>query len=404
MRDILNIGLIGIGGFGSQYVKLLLEEGERRGVVFVGAVDPLPEASPYCAMLEERGVPVFPSISDFYSRISADLMVICSPIHFHSEQGALAMEQGSHVLCEKPVSATVQEALELIRVRDITGRLFAVGFQWAYDPAFRQLKSAVLQSKLGKPKRLSSLVLWPRDTGYFARPWAGRIKTKEGRWVWDSIVNNAAAHFLHAMLHLLGKSEELSAWPVKVTAELYRANSIENFDTAALRVVTEDEVEICFYASHAVRDTVGPVFRFEFEEGTVFYNDPTVPESRATLLVRYRNGTVTEFGKPSHNSLEKLWVVVDAIRGRGAIPCPLESGLAHTTCVQGVQESMPDIRMFPSSLINRTGNPVLVWVEGLAETLFSCYQMGLLPFELSVPWARQGVPVRLSTYLSHLRQ
>lgn len=129
MRDVLKIGLTGIGGFGSQYVKVLLEEGDVRGVEFVGTADPLPEASPYCAMLEERGVPVFPSMSDFYSRISADLMVICSPIHFHAEQGVLAMEEGSHVLCEKPVSVTVQEALELIHVRDRTGRLFAVGFQ-----------------------------------------------------------------------------------------------------------------------------------------------------------------------------------------------------------------------------------------------------------------------------------
>lgn len=254
----------------------------------------------------------------------------------------------------------------------------------------------MLQEKFGNPKRLSSLVLWPRDTVYFARPWAGRIKTNEGRWVWDSIVNNAAAHFLHAMLHLLGKSEELSAWPVEVTAELYRANSIDNFDSAALRVITEDGVEICFYASHAVRDTGGPVFRFEFEEGTVFYDDPRVPESKGTLLVRYRNGTIAEFGRPSHNSLEKLWVVVDAVKGKGSIPCPLESAIAHTICVQGAQESMPTIGIFPASLINRAGNPVLVWVEGLAETLLSCYQKGVLPFELSVPWARQGVPVRLS--------
>ncbi|GAB4224241.1 MAG: Gfo/Idh/MocA family oxidoreductase [Spirochaetales bacterium] len=397
-RNRLKIGLVGIGGYGGEYAELLMKEAESRGVCFAGAVDPAPEASPCWQDMQEQGIPLFSSLEEFYAHASADLMVISSPIQFHAEQGILAMERGSHVLCEKPLCATVQEATRLLQVRERTGKLYAVGFQWAYDPAFQRLKRDVLAGRLGAPRRLSTLVLWPRDTAYFSRSWAARIRTKDGRWVLDSIANNAAAHFLHAMLHLTGRKEERSARPIQVQAELYRVNAIENFDTAAIRVLTEEGGEICFLASHAVRDKAGPVFRFEFEEGTVFYDDPEVPQSRDTLWFMHRNGTGIDYGKPDHRSLKKLWDVVDAIRGKGSVPCPIESAMNHTICVNGAQESMREIGTFPPERIRRTGNPPIVWVEGLAEALFSCYRKGVLPSDLSIPWARQGFPVPLDSY------
>jgi hypothetical protein len=56
-----------------------------------------------------------------------------------------------------------------------------------------------------------------------------------GLGIFDSPANNATAHFLHNMFYLLGATRETSAAPAVVQAELYRANAIENFDTAAIR-------------------------------------------------------------------------------------------------------------------------------------------------------------------------
>ncbi len=388
------IGIVGIGGYGTRYVEIVLDAGEQHGVVFSGAIDPMPETSPYVEELKKRHIPIYPSLAKFNEQNKADLIVICSPIHYHAEQGTLAMEHGSHVLCEKPLCATIQEAQTLLNVRNQTGRTFAVGFQWAYDPAFRRLKADVLAGKLGKPNGLYSLVLWPRSTKYFARPWAGRMKTTDGKWVLDSVANNAAAHFLHAMLHLIGPEETTSSFPQELIAELYRANEIETFDTIAMRLVTETGVEVGFYASHAVIEERGPLFRFEFERGTVFYNDPLVPESREKLVLKTHSGRIIDYGTPSHSSLQKLWVVVDSIRNGGAILCPIESALAHTVCVHGAHTSMPEVVLFPARWVHRDRE--LLWVEGLNETLLSCYQMGMLPSELKVSWARQGKKVYLS--------
>ena len=89
------------------------------------------------------------------------------------------------------------------------------------------------------------------------------------RWILDSIANNAAAHFLHNMFYVLGGGLNRSAVLRQVTAELYRANAIENFDTAAIRAVTAGGVETLFLATHATGSTLGPNLCYEFERATI---------------------------------------------------------------------------------------------------------------------------------------
>ena len=61
---------------------------------------------------------------------------------------------------------------------------------------------------------------------------------RDGRWVMDSPAANALSHFLQLPLYLLGPSMNQAATPVKVEAELYRANSIENYDTCSIRATS----------------------------------------------------------------------------------------------------------------------------------------------------------------------
>lgn len=394
----ISVLLIGIGGYGNNYVRGMLEEGESHNAELVGAVDPYPEGCRYLNELKDRGITIFSNLEDFYANNSADLAVISSPIQFHCRQTCISLEYNSNVLCEKPVSATVQEVDQMIEARDRTGLTVAVGFQWAYDPPFQSLKKDVMDGLLGRPKRLKTLVLWPRDTMYYKRVWAGKKRDTDGSWILDSVANNATAHFLHNMLHLLGKKEELSANPIEVTAELYRANPIENFDTSAIKIMIDVGAEILFYASHAVKNLFGPIFLYEFEDAIVAYNEPSFPESSNKLIARFKDGRIKEYGTPNHGSIRKLWVIMDVIRGLGNNPCPLESAKAHTLCINGAQDSMPDIVDFPNEIIRREGDPIINWVEGLEDVLKDCYKNWILPSEANVTWAKRGKRISLIDY------
>jgi len=215
---------------------VLLSEGPGKGTRLVAGIDPNPERSAFYQAIRQAGIPIYPDLESFYRSGSADLVIIAAPIHLHAPLTCLALANGSNVLCEKPLCATLADARRMADTEQSSGKFVAVGFQWSFSAAIQKLKQAVLAGELGRPIRLKTKVLWPRHRSYYLRnDWAGRIKTEGGEWVLDSPAHNAAAHYLHNMFYLLGDAIPTSAWPEQVQCERWRANPIENFDTAALR-------------------------------------------------------------------------------------------------------------------------------------------------------------------------
>src|SRR5436190_23623278 len=390
----ISIALVGIGGYGNHYVSSLLDTASRNDFKFVGAIDPSPASCRRLIDLHARGVPLFPSLDACYVAVRPDLVVISSPLQHHAQQSCFALRNGSHVLCEKPLCATPEQARLMAGERDRTGRLVAVGYQWSFSAAIQQLKDDVLSGVLGQPLRLRTTVLWPRDGAYYARnKWAGAKRDAAGNWVLDSPVNNACAHFLHNMLYVLGPQTDLSAEPARVTAELYRANPIENYDTAALRCITRDGVELLFIVSHATATSRGPIFSYEFENATVEFDDVANGEIRA----KFKDGTVKSYGSPERPRDEKLWKAVDAIHADEPTVCGIEAAAAHTKCVWAAQQSSVDASAFPSSLLRADASGRFgsrrVWVDGLEDELAQCFDQWALPSELSLKWASASCEV-----------
>jgi predicted dehydrogenase len=138
-------------------------------------VDPKPSSCKYLDELQRRQIPLYPTMEEMVVRHSPDLVVLCSPPHIHCEQTIKALDAGSHVLCEKPLCATLPQALSMIQARDRARRQVAVGYQWSFSQAVLDLKKDVLSGLLGKPRKFRTLVLWPRDEVYYRRnTWAGR--------------------------------------------------------------------------------------------------------------------------------------------------------------------------------------------------------------------------------------
>ena len=399
MTDLL---LVGIGGYGHFYLQALLHEPVDPDVRFVGAVDPFAAASPHYADVLAAGVPIYERLDEFYAGHQADLAVIAAPIHLHAPQTLMALAHGSHVLCEKPVAATLQDARRMAEAADQAGKFVAVGYQWSFSATMQALKADIQAGVLGRPQRLKSYVLWPRGASYFDRNrWAARIRSDDGAWVLDSPVNNAAAHYLHNMLYVLGQSRATTAQPANIQAELYRANPIENYDTAALRIVTEEGVEILFYTSHAVPQNDGPAFRYEFEEAVVEYGSASGSLSTAgPVIATFRDGRQKNYGDPFADSANKLWqsagaARTGAARTGAAVVCDVRTAMAHTLCVNGAQESSAIVTL-PERLVRQTGD--VRWVDGLAEVLHRGFAENALPSELDdVPWSNRGVTIDLRT-------
>ena len=411
MRHMVSLALVGIGGYGATYVAALLDATAQspapapapaptptaeRDFRIVAAIDPSPQSCRRLGELEARGVRVFQALDAFHAADHADLTVISTPLHLHAPQTCSALAHGSHVLCEKPLCVTPDDAAAMARARDAAGRQVAIGYQWSFSPAVQRLKADIRAGLLGRPIRMRCLVLWPRDESYYGRNrWAGAKADASGNPVLDSPVNNACAHYLHNLFYLLGPAVDRSDQPAAVTAELYRAHPIENYDTAAVRCRTVAGAEILFVVSHASSTRRGPVFSCEFERAVVDFTVTT----GGVITARFADGSSKSYGSPNDGKWEKLWSSIRAARDNRPTVCGIEAASAHTRCAWAAQQSMPEIVPFPRSLVHVDGlvGARRTRVDGLDDVLERCYQSCQLPSETGVAaWAARGDEVTIN--------
>jgi len=418
MTDPTKLVLVGIGGYGEVYLEALLESPRGNGCRIVGAVDPKPDACSRLEILREMGVSLFPSLEAFYESGTADLAVLSSPIQLHAPHTCRALENGSHVLVEKPAAATTSDVDRMVTARDRAMRFVAVGFQWSFSDSILALKREILDGRFGAPLWGRSLTLWPRTEAYYRRNgWAGRKRDGEGRWILDSPASNAMAHHLHNLLFLLGPKLDRSTEALAVDARLARVNPIETFDSIGARIATSSGAEILFLASHSVslEEATDPCFTLAFEKGILTY-----PGGLAPVTFQFHHGETGRYPAPDSTSqVEKLWVCVEAVahwkqtqetgakvggrrsqvlrghpprsRSAGAsnpwremIPCGLETSRPHAAFVEALERSGMEPTVFgPESVrVQETEGGRLRYVPGLAAALRYSYESGNLP-ELS---------------------
>jgi predicted dehydrogenase len=370
MKDPVKVLMVAINGYGHYYLKTLLEEIDCEKAVLAGVVDPDSVRSPYFKAFKEFGITICDRMNDFYlSGGKADLAVIASPPHFHVPQSILALHHGTNVLCEKPIGALVSDAELLIEKRDKTGKFVMIGYQWSYSEGIQLLKKDILDGRFGKPLRMKSLCLWPRDFAYFGRNnWAYRKKDPEGNIVMDNIFQNAVSHFIHNMFFILGDSMESSAEATELEAHISRAYQIETYDTGAFRAFTKSGIELLFFGSHVAEKRVDPCFRIEFEKGFVELKSGADKIIAKTL-------DKSEFSYPSPDSdhqFRKLFTAVDNVHNPAKIICPPEAAISQTKLANSVEKICGEAQKISEDQIIRTGERL--FVKGLDDLLLSGYK------------------------------
>lgn len=381
MRQV-DVVLVGIGGYGEVYAHEIFMT-ENPLINLVGAVEPYPERSRYYEEFKKRGIPVYPDISEFFRKHSAELTVISTPIFLHTQHIVEALKNNSNVLCEKPLCADEKD-VEIIRnAQKESGKFVYIGYQWSYSDAIMSLKEDVDNKKFGELLEMKTLVLRPAKREYFTRGvgWAGKIKTADGRFVYDSIANNSAAHFLFNMLHMVS-DENTFANPENLSAELLRVNDIENFDATKINFML-DKTKVCFVAAHPVEYRVEPVFEYKFEKATVYYSCLETNEAYNLLPKEYTefgnivaimdDGSKKVYGDPLADSCKKLRVAAeDASMGlckEGV--CGINVSAIHTKLINKIQNSFNIYDVKEDYLKEKED---VIYADGLFEKMVDCYK------------------------------
>ena len=113
-----------------------------------------------------------------------DAVIISSPVHVHVDPCLRAFERGMHVLCEKPLTHTVESSRELVRAAAKAERVLAVGFNLRYYPAFRFMKDVIESGRIGT---LDHIRVFGGHEGLpkFTHNWEYRAPESGGGAMWD---------------------------------------------------------------------------------------------------------------------------------------------------------------------------------------------------------------------------
>jgi predicted dehydrogenase len=124
----VRVGLVGAGRMGQLHARLLRQ---NKGVEFVGIADTDPTRSQTLA--KKHRTMAFSQVSDLIGK--ADAAIVAVPTQYHYATGKLLLEANIHCLIEKPLTSTISEAEDLIKLADSRKRILQVGHIERFNPA-----------------------------------------------------------------------------------------------------------------------------------------------------------------------------------------------------------------------------------------------------------------------------
>jgi len=92
---------------------------------------------------------VYPDLDAILADV--DVLDICSPTHLHREMALKAAAAGKHIVCEKPLARTTQEAQEIVTACRKAGVQLLVAHVVRFFPEYALAHSAVVEGQVGKP-------------------------------------------------------------------------------------------------------------------------------------------------------------------------------------------------------------------------------------------------------------
>lgn len=145
----LQVAVIGCGGIANQkHFPALTSQKDKCDI------------AAFCDIIEERAreaakkygtedAKVYTDYQELLKDEDIDVVHVCTPNVVHCPITVAAFEAGKHVLCEKPMAATTEDAQEMMDAWKKSGKKFTIGYQNRFRPDAQALKRVCEEGKLG---------------------------------------------------------------------------------------------------------------------------------------------------------------------------------------------------------------------------------------------------------------
>ena len=152
----IRIGFIGPGGrgFGAHVKQLSKLAAEGQPIELVAVCDVynkhVDRAVKHIEKVTEVKATGYVDYTEMLEKENLDAVVIGTPDHWHAKQVIDSLGAGLHVYCEKPMTKTVEEAVNVVKAWQSSGKVMQVGVQSTSLPVWSQINSLLNEGSLGK--------------------------------------------------------------------------------------------------------------------------------------------------------------------------------------------------------------------------------------------------------------
>lgn len=202
----LRIAVIGCGSIAKH--RHIPEYASNQAVELVAFCDIVRERAEYYA--NQHGGAAYTDYSELLAKEKPDAVSICLPNALHAAASIAAAEAGAHVLCEKPMAVSAEEAQSMIDAAEKNGVYLMIGHNQRYMPPHVKAKEILQQGYLGRVLTFRTSFGHPgperwsvdgRDSWFFRKPEAyvgamgdlGVHKSDLIRWLLDDEVSEVGA-------------------------------------------------------------------------------------------------------------------------------------------------------------------------------------------------------------------
>ena len=159
MSQTIKVGVAGVGAMGKNHARVLASLGEDVKLAAIFDLDRA-RAEELAAQYQTHAVT---NLDEFASMVDAAAVAV--PTVAHREVAGFLLEKGKHVLVEKPLSDSLQEAQELVALADAKNLVLQVGHIERFNPVMRQLEERIKQPRFIEATRLSPFPNRSTDVG-----------------------------------------------------------------------------------------------------------------------------------------------------------------------------------------------------------------------------------------------
>ncbi len=204
----LRFGIVGMGVQGKLYAAILTGQPLNRETF------PIPEgceltavssrSQETAALATAMGVAYFADWKQLVQSDVCDAVIITVPHYLHHEVAIYALQQGKHVLCEKPADIRASDVEKMLAAQG--DRALGIIFHQRTKPVFCKLRKIIATGELGELRRSNWIInsWWRPDSYYRSNVWRGTWKGEGG-----GVVVNQLPHQLDLWLGLCGMPEQL---------------------------------------------------------------------------------------------------------------------------------------------------------------------------------------------------